>query len=101
MLRRVLVQFVGDVAAYVSPYEVNRFQDVRNAIQQRGRTVARLVYGAGYGEDGGPADRYDEVLVVGSTAGAVSRVFLGSRATKIVRHSPVPVIAVPAAVARS
>jgi nucleotide-binding universal stress UspA family protein len=37
-----------------------------------------------------------EVLVVGSSAmGPVARVFLGSRASKIVRSSPVPVVAVP------
>ena len=37
-----------------------------------------------------------DVLVVGSSeSGPVSAVFLGSRATKIVRYSPVPVIAVP------
>ena len=37
-----------------------------------------------------------DVLVVGSSsAGRIARVFLGSRATKIVRHSPVPVIVVP------
>ena len=37
-----------------------------------------------------------EVLVVGSSAlGPLSRVFLGSRAAKIVRHSPVPVVVVP------
>jgi nucleotide-binding universal stress UspA family protein len=37
-----------------------------------------------------------DVLVVGSSGiGAVARVFLGSRATKIVRHSPVPVVVVP------
>ena len=37
-----------------------------------------------------------DVLVVGSSPGGpVARVFLGSRASKIVRHSPVPVIGVP------
>jgi nucleotide-binding universal stress UspA family protein len=37
-----------------------------------------------------------DVLVVGSsTIGPVARVFLGSRAAKIVRHSPVPVVVVP------
>jgi nucleotide-binding universal stress UspA family protein len=37
-----------------------------------------------------------DVLVVGSSAlGPMARVFLGSRATKIVRHSPVPAIVVP------
>ncbi len=38
----------------------------------------------------------DDVLVVGSSPGSVlSRVFLGTTATKIVRHSPVPVVVVP------
>lgn len=38
----------------------------------------------------------DEVLVVGSSSTSViERLFLGSSATKIVRYSPVPVIAVP------
>ena len=37
-----------------------------------------------------------DMLVVGSSElGPAARVFLGSRATKIVRHSPVPVIVVP------
>jgi nucleotide-binding universal stress UspA family protein len=37
-----------------------------------------------------------DVLVVGSSSiGPIARVFLGSRASKIVRHSPVPVIVVP------
>jgi nucleotide-binding universal stress UspA family protein len=41
-----------------------------------------------------------DVLVVGSSSiGPVARVFLGSRATKIVRHSPVPVVVVPREVA--
>ena len=41
-----------------------------------------------------------EVLVVGSSPlGTLARVFLGSRATKIIRYSPVPVVVVPAAVA--
>ncbi len=38
----------------------------------------------------------DDVLVVGSSReGRLERLFLGSSATKIVRHSPVPVIVVP------
>ena len=55
----------------------------------------------GYGEDWGEALEDIEwqdgdVLVVGSSSiGPLARVFLGSRATKIVRHSPVPVVVVP------
>ena len=38
----------------------------------------------------------DELLVLGSSsAGALQRVFLGTNATKIIRHSPVPVLVVP------
>ena len=37
-----------------------------------------------------------EVLTLGtSPRGEVARVFLGSRATKIIRHSPVPVLVLP------
>jgi len=43
---------------------------------------------------------HGEILVVGSSPlGALARVFVGSRATKIIRYSPVPVVVVPAAVA--
>jgi nucleotide-binding universal stress UspA family protein len=55
----------------------------------------------GEGEDWGEAVedipwREGDVLVVGSSSiGPLARVFLGSRATKIVRHSPVPVVVVP------
>ena len=39
---------------------------------------------------------HGDVLVVGSSGiGPVAQVFLGSRATKILRHSPVPVVVVP------
>jgi nucleotide-binding universal stress UspA family protein len=42
-----------------------------------------------------------DVLVVGSSnSGPVARVFLGSRANKIVRHSPVPVLGVPRTAAK-
>ena len=41
--------------------------------------------------------RHGDVLVVGSsTGGVLARVFLGSNATRVVRHSPAPVIVVPA-----
>jgi nucleotide-binding universal stress UspA family protein len=38
----------------------------------------------------------NELLVLGSSsAGTLRRVFLGTNATKIIRHSPVPVLVVP------
>ena len=37
-----------------------------------------------------------DLLAVGSsTAGPLERVFIGSRSSRIVRHSPVPVVVVP------
>ncbi len=37
-----------------------------------------------------------EVLAIGSSSmGPLARVFLGSRATKLIRHAPVPVIVLP------
>jgi nucleotide-binding universal stress UspA family protein len=60
-----------------------------------------LEFVVGQGEDWGEAledvpwhER--DVLVVGSSSvGPLAQVFLGSRSTKIVRHSPVPVVVVP------
>jgi nucleotide-binding universal stress UspA family protein len=38
-----------------------------------------------------------DLLAIGtSPAGGLARVFLGSRGTKILRHSPVPVLVLPA-----
>ena len=34
-------------------------------------------------------------MVGSSSVGPIARVFLGSRATKIIQHSPVPVVLVP------
>ncbi|WP_374008350.1 universal stress protein [Leifsonia sp. LS-T14] len=62
-------------------------------------TVSGVAVGMGETWESAIADigwEPEEVLVVGSsTLGPIARVFLGSHATKIVRHSPVPVIVVP------
>jgi len=45
--------------------------------------------------------RADDMLMIGSSeSGPIARVFLGSRATKIVRHAPVPVLIVPRGAAK-
>ena len=44
-----------------------------------------------------PWEEGDLLAIGSSSVGPVARVFLGSRATKIVRHSPVPVVVVPRA----
>jgi nucleotide-binding universal stress UspA family protein len=54
----------------------------------RGHDWASALESIGWGDTG--------VLAVGSSsAGPLERVFLGSRSSRIVRHSPVPVIVVP------
>lgn len=71
------------------------------ALRRRGALAPQVegVVGAGSGWRDA-VDSVDwagsELLVVGSRpAGPVARVFLGSRATKIVRHAPVPVVVLP------
>ncbi|HEV7422638.1 MAG TPA: universal stress protein [Mycobacterium sp.] len=57
----------------------------------------QVVTGNGWDQALDAAEWIDgEVLAIGtSPQGAIARVFLGSKATKIVRHSPVPVLALP------
>jgi nucleotide-binding universal stress UspA family protein len=56
-----------------------------------------IATGAGWGESMSSVEwQPNELLVLGSsTLGPIARVFLGSRATKLIRHSPVPVLVVP------
>ena len=60
-------------------------------------TETVIATGAGWGESMSSVDwEPNELLVLGSsTLGPIARVFLGSRATKLIRHSPVPVLVVP------
>lgn len=60
-------------------------------------TATVIATGSGWGESLSSIDwDTNEVLVLGSsTLGPIARVFLGSRATKLIRHSPVPVVVVP------
>jgi nucleotide-binding universal stress UspA family protein len=60
-------------------------------------TETVIATGAGWGESMASIDwEPNELLVLGSsTLGPIARVFLGSRATKLIRHSPVPVLVVP------
>ena len=60
-------------------------------------TETVIATGAGWGESMSSVDwKPNELLVLGSsTLGPIARVFLGSRATKLIRHAPVPVLVVP------
>ncbi len=75
--------------------------DARKALEESSNAPAEVDSVVATGRSWGAAiDRldwdHDEVLVVGSsTAGVIERIFLSSNASKIVRHSPVPVVVVP------
>lgn len=75
--------------------------DAVAALAEHGVDTAQVRTDTGIGRDWPSAIesvewRTDEVLVIGSSSGAglISRLFLGANAAKIIRHSPVPVIAV-------
>ena len=67
-IRQVLVQYIGDVAAYVQPHTIDRFDRLRTAIKETvGRTVA-AVYRARRADG---TFEYDAVAVVGHSLGSV------------------------------
>jgi nucleotide-binding universal stress UspA family protein len=57
----------------------------------------QVVTGNGWDEAIDAADWQDgELLAIGtSPTGGIARVFLGSRVSKILRHTPVPVLVLP------
>lgn len=61
------------------------------------QTETVITTGVGWAESMASIEwRPDELLVLGSsTVGSIARVFLGSRAAKLIRHSPVPVVVMP------
>jgi hypothetical protein len=60
-LKKLIVQYMGDVAAYVSAHKASKFKEVRDGIQEVGLRVARYVYG----------QKYDRVVFVGHSLGSV------------------------------
>jgi hypothetical protein len=67
--RWFLVQYVGDVVAYVSSHSVSRFAEIRRAIQEVSLKVGSSVYHA-VREDG-VTPLYTHVIVVGHSLGSV------------------------------
>lgn len=58
---RLMVQYVGDVAAYVSPFKSSKFDELRKRIQQVGWDAGRVIYGLDY----------SRILMVGHSLGSV------------------------------
>ena len=67
--RGLLVDFMGDVTAYIAAHTANKFYEVRQGIQKRAKTIARAVYTATDGT-GGPL-LYSRVIVMGHSLGSV------------------------------
>ena len=67
--RYFIVEYVGDVAAYVSPYKDSKFDEIRKKIQAVGLNVGKVIYGFGPGTVNVPD--YRKVVVVGHSLGSV------------------------------
>jgi hypothetical protein len=66
--RYFLIQYVGDVAAYISPYKASKFEDIRNKIQAIGLDVAKVIYGF---ENTTVVPEYERVVFAGHSLGSV------------------------------
>jgi len=65
-----IVEYVGDVAAYVSPYKDSKFDELRQQIQTVGLHVGKILYGFS-GATTSPAPQYHKIIVVGHSLGSV------------------------------
>jgi pimeloyl-ACP methyl ester carboxylesterase len=68
-LRYFIVEYVGDVAAYISPYKDSKFDEIRHTIQQIGLNVGKTIYGFGTATPNVPY--YKQVVIVGHSLGSV------------------------------
>jgi len=69
-VRYFLVEYVGDVAIYVSSYKVSRFEEVRTQIQNTAFSILQRIYASRIGGEDGE-DAYSEVVLVGHSLGSV------------------------------
>jgi hypothetical protein len=67
--RYFIIEFVGDVAAYISPYKDSKFDELRQKIQTVGLTMGKVVYGFGPAAPNVPF--YRKVVMVGHSLGSV------------------------------
>src|SRR5665213_239077 len=62
-LNLFVIEYLGDVAIYVSSYKVSAFEEIRNAIQKKVVTVGQQIFQAADPVTGAPL--YDGVIFVG------------------------------------
>jgi hypothetical protein len=65
-----ITEYVGDVAAYVSPYKDSKFDELRHQIQAVGLQVGKVIYGFRDATDS-PVPKYKDILIVGHSLGSV------------------------------
>jgi len=73
-VREILVQYVGDVAIYVRPNQLDRFEEVRSKIKEAARSVASALFTAYKLEpqpEAAPEFQYDKIALVGHSLGSV------------------------------
>jgi nucleotide-binding universal stress UspA family protein len=97
-----------DAVAHEWAADVERAQRaVLEQVEKLPRRPSAVGAVVGHGADWGTAiedvgwDDGDLLAVGSSTAGPLEHVFIGSRSSRIVRHSPVPVVVVPRGAARA
>ncbi len=67
MARNLVIETIGDVAAYLSSHKLNRFMTIRNMIQDEMLKVAQAIYSSG----GTKTPTYDRVAFLGHSLGSV------------------------------
>jgi hypothetical protein len=67
--RYFIIEFVGDVAAYISPYKASKFDELRQKIQTVGFTIGKVIYGFGGAAPSVPD--YRRVVIAGHSLGSV------------------------------
>ncbi len=67
MVRQIMVEYVGDVAAYITPNKLDRFNEIRQKIKKIAFDSAHAVFLAGEGGE----FLYQKVAVVGHSLGTV------------------------------
>jgi hypothetical protein len=68
-VRTLLIEYVGDVTAYIAAHTVSKFWELRQQIWQKAMAVALAVYRARAADDS--AYLYEKIIVVGHSLGSV------------------------------
>jgi len=67
--RYFLVEYVGDVAAYISPYRDSKFDELRQKVRLVGLEVGKVIYG--FGSQQVTVPKYERLVIVGHSLGSV------------------------------